>query len=674
MAPLFIQIQRWMMHTKVWKFVGFASSIVGLVCYVLSSSFNHLFGNWNFMKIFLNTIFSFIICLIILFARTWRDSRSLRFKAHSAFMVLVITSFYSFFSDKVITGKPDAYSSISYAAFALMSLSLSRQLQCGFEVDLMYFYLGCLIVQLMKFNLLLAIAGVCYSYCLIILRTSFTSLNGTSENHSLGPEEQLVVIQVDSQERENSNSGCVLQHFYTDFERMLQQFLTCMKELQKNNSNIEKMLLEQVKGNYKLVVADHNFIIDALSHETINNLQETAKLMVDAGFEKVCYEAYNTFRKEWLKDLLKNKLLRLGKMGFQDYVIGRWIKTSEVALRVLFPSERRLYNCVFSDSTSASSDLYFSELCRGATIELLSFADSFANRSPSAWRLFKILHLLETLCDLIPEFESLFHESLVNEAIKIKSRLGEICRSIFMEFGDMIFLTSDAEFDCWVDGGVHPMTCAATGYIVMAFWTRKNLEQILRAHSMVVTDGAGTSLFYSQMELIMKQFERKLETKSEAYEDPALRYLFMINNLCHVKCRLGTFWDDRFCINMRKYFEFYCRSSWNKVINFLDMDIKESVAPNSEIDSMKEKLNLFNQKFKEVSGIQSKWRVFDEQLRKQMIMFIESILLPAYENFVSMFRNVVGKNAADYIEYEMSDIQYQLNQSFLLQDVCRRII
>ncbi|CAL5189725.1 unnamed protein product [Lathyrus oleraceus] len=671
MTPIFIQIQRWMMHTKVWRFVGFASSIVGLLCYTHSIRFNHLFGNWNLMNIFLYTIFSFIICLIILFARTWQHSTSLRFKARSAFLVLTITSVYSFFSDKVMNGKPDAYSLISCAAFAIMSLSLSRQIQCGFEVDLMYFYLGCLIVQLMKFNLLLAIAGVCYSYCLIILRSSFTSFDVTPENHSLGPEEQLVAIQVDSQQRENSNSGCVLQHFYTDLERLLQQFLTCMKELQKNNSNIEKMLLEKVKGNYKLVVADHNFIIDALSHETINNLQETAKLMVDAGFEKVCYEAYNTFRNEWLKDLLKNKLLRLGKIGFQDYVIGRWIKTSEVALRVLFPSERRLYSCVFSNSTSASSDLHFSEICHGATIELLNFADSFANRSPSAWRLFKILNLLETLCDLIPEFESLFHDSLVNEAIKIKNRLGEICRGIFMEFGDMIFLTSEAEFDCWVDGGVHPMTCAAIGYTVMAFWSRKNLEQILRAHPMVVTDAAETCLFYSQMELIMEQFERKLETKSQAYGDLALRYLFMINNLYHVKSGLETFWDDRFCINMRKYFELYCRSSWNKVINILEIDIKESVVPNSKIDSMiKDKLNLFNQKFKEMCGIQSKWRVFDEQLRKQMIMFIESILLPAYENFISMFRNVVGKNEADYIEYEMSDIQDQLNKSFLLQHVC----
>lgn len=153
----------------------------------------------------------------------------------------------------------------------------------------------------------------------------------------------------------------------------MQQFITCMNELNQNNLYIAKMLLEKVKGNGKLVVTD------ALSDETINRLHKTVKLMVDAGFEKECSNFYISLRKEWLEDLLINKLLRLRKMGFHDYMIGRWIKASKVALRILFPSERRLYDRVFSESTSESSDLYFLEIFRGAMIQLLNFADSFLN-------------------------------------------------------------------------------------------------------------------------------------------------------------------------------------------------------------------------------------------------------------------------------------------------------
>ncbi|WJX63692.1 hypothetical protein P8452_48549 [Trifolium repens] len=437
-----------------------------------------------------------------------------------------------------------------------------------------------------------------------------------------------------------------------------------MNELKKNNLNISKMLLQKVKGNYKLFVTDHNFIIDALLPETINNLHETAKLMIDAGFERECYEIYNSYREEWLEDLLINKLLSLRKMGFQDYVIGRWIKTSKVALKILFPSERQLYDRVFSESNL--SNLYFSRTCSGAMIQLLNFSVAFANRSPSAWRLFKILNLFETLSDLIHDFESLFLDRLVSEAIQVKNRLGEKIRDIFLEFGNLIFLTPDAELDCWADGGVHPMTCEATGYIVMAFWSRQSLEKVLREYPLVV-DGVKTySLFYSQVELIMEQFEKKLEAKSQIYEEPTLRYFFVMNNLAHIEYKLETFWDLKYT---GQYFELYCRNSWSKVIDFLKMDMNESVTSNFEANSMKDNLSLFNQKFKETCGIQCTWRVFDEKLRKQIIAFLEIKLLPSYENFIAIFQNVVGQNADEYIVYEMPDIQDQLNHLFLLEEV-----
>jgi hypothetical protein len=99
------------------------------------------------------------------------------------------------------------------------------------------------------------------------------------------------------------------------------------------------------------------------------------------------------------------------------------------------------------------------------------------------------------------------------------------------------------------------------------------------------------------------------------------------------------------------------------------MDMNESVAPNSETNSMIDKLSLFNQKFREMCGIQSTWCVFSEQLRKQIIISIQSILLPTYENFICMFHNIVGTNADEYIEYGMSNIQDQLNLMFLLEEV-----
>jgi len=175
MIPVIIQVQMRLLQTKVWRFVAFVSAVVGLLCYALSSFFIHLFGNWIWLKIFLYGVFCFITCFLILRAMVWNHSRSFRFQVQFAFLVLTSTSVYSFFSDKMMNGKPDAYSLISSTSFAIMSLSLSRQTQCGFEVGLLYFFLRCLIVQLIKIKLQLFIVGAGFSYSLIIIRSYIPS-------------------------------------------------------------------------------------------------------------------------------------------------------------------------------------------------------------------------------------------------------------------------------------------------------------------------------------------------------------------------------------------------------------------------------------------------------------------------------------------------------------------
>lgn len=60
-------------------------------------------------------------------------------------------------------------------------------------------------------------------------------------------------------------------------------------------------------------------------------------------------------------------------------------------------------------------------------------------------------------------------------------------------------------------------------------------------------------------------------------------------------------------------------------------------------EPIKDKLNLFSLHFWEMSSIQSTWRVFYEELRKQIIIFLENVLLPEYGNFIVRFQDVLGK-------------------------------
>jgi len=179
-------------------------------------------------------VFSFIICLAVLFAPARSSSTSLWLEVHLAFLVLITTSVYSFFWDKVVKGKPDAYSLISCAAFATMSLGLSNLTQFGFQIDLLYFFCGVLTVQLMKIKLWLVIVGGGFSYSLLQFRDYPRDT----------PEEQnQVIIQVDDTEShviimsQQANSDVDdISTSPEDRDLIIQQQLTnCIKELEKDN-------------------------------------------------------------------------------------------------------------------------------------------------------------------------------------------------------------------------------------------------------------------------------------------------------------------------------------------------------------------------------------------------------------------------------------------------------
>ncbi|KAK8598298.1 hypothetical protein V6N13_094271 [Hibiscus sabdariffa] len=227
-------------------------------------------------------------------------------------------------------------------------------------------------------------------------------------------------------------------------------------------------------------VTDYDIIIDALPSGTINDLHEISKRMIAAGFGKECSHVYSTCRREFLEEsmsrlgLQKLSIDEVQKMPWQELEdeIDRWIKAANVALRILFPSERRLCDRVFFGFSSAA-DLSFMEVCRGSTTQLLNFADAIAIGSRSPERLFKVLDVFETLRDLMPEFDSVFSDQyclvLRNKAITIWKRLGEAIRGIFMELENLI--RRDPAKAAVPGGGLHPITRYVMNYLRASFAT-----------------------------------------------------------------------------------------------------------------------------------------------------------------------------------------------------------
>ncbi|TYJ41681.1 hypothetical protein E1A91_A03G038500v1 [Gossypium mustelinum] len=436
-------------------------------------------------------------------------------------------------------------------------------------------------------------------------------------------------------------------------------------------------------------VTDYDIVIDALPSGTVSDLHEIAKRMVAAGFVKECSHVYSTCRREFLEEsisrlgLQKLSIDEVQKMPWQELEdeIERWIKAANVALRILFPSERRLCDRVFFGFTSAA-DLSFMEVCRGSTIQLLNFADAVAIGSRSPERLFKVLDVFETLRDLMPEFDSVFSDQyclvLRNEAVTIWKRLGEAIRGIFMELENLI--RRDPAKAAVPGGGLHPITRYVMNYLRAACRSRQTLEQVFDESNAVVPSNklddrrASSSSMSVQMAWIMELLESNLEMKSKIYRDSALCSVFMMNNGRYIvqkvkdselESLLGDDWIRKHNAKVRQYCTNYQRSSWNKIIGTLKLD-NSSLASNAIAKSMKEKIKSFNTQFEDVCKTQSSWIVFDEQLREEMRISVSRLLLPAYRNFIGRLQCMpeIGRNTDRLIRYNPEDIEARINELF----------
>ncbi|CAK9150076.1 unnamed protein product [Ilex paraguariensis] len=430
-------------------------------------------------------------------------------------------------------------------------------------------------------------------------------------------------------------------------------------------------------------ISDYNIIIDALPSGTINDLHEIVKRMVAGGYGKECSHAYSSCRREFLEESLSRLGLQklsndeVQKMQWSDLEdeIERWIKAANVALRILFPSERRLCDRIFFGFSSAA-DLSFMEVCRGSTIQLLKFTDAVAIGSRAPERLFKVLDVFETVRDLIPEFEAVFSDQyclfLRNEAITIWKRLGEAIRGIFMELENLI--RRDPAKTAVPGGGLHPITRYVMNYLRAACQSRQTLEQVFEES--VAPPSAGDyrkmedrSLSSSSMSVqiawIMELLQSNLEAKSKIYRDSPLCSVFMMNNGryivqkvkdCELGSLLGDDWVRKQMAKLRLYHVSYQRSSWSKVLGELKIDGH----------SLKEKLKFFNTNFEQICKTQSTWVIFDEQLRDELRSSVAGNLLPAYGNFIGRLPSSpeMGKQVERYVKYSVEDLEARINELF----------
>lgn len=154
-----------------WKLLAFVSNVIGLICYSLSPSFNCLIGGRNFVKIIVYCVIYPVTFLIIFFAKKHPDRFVfvlLKIFIRYAVQIVAIPV-YSFYYEKAVNGKPEILSLLSNAAFAMVSLCLSKLYGFGFEIGTFSYFLSCLAVQLFTIKPLLILVAIFINSVLLTL-------------------------------------------------------------------------------------------------------------------------------------------------------------------------------------------------------------------------------------------------------------------------------------------------------------------------------------------------------------------------------------------------------------------------------------------------------------------------------------------------------------------------
>jgi len=551
----------------------------------------------------------------------------------------------------------------------------------------------------MKIKLWLVIVGGGFSYSLLRLRDYPSDTQG--ENLQLQVQNQ-VIIQVDDSGRfSNSSHDMMSQQANADVESTLgtspedgnfrfqdhpltqsnspsqdgsvddvliiqQQLMNCVKELEKENKMLVAMAcshvnkyLEAVFDSKEVPYGDVNLVMDALPSEVMRRLKETMELMVNAGFMEECSNIYSKWRREFLEQCLRALGLQFETPNNED--VEKWLKTCKAAANILFPNENRLFNYLFSGIPVAAANVSINKVCKEVIIGLVSFADTIMTTGNLPNLLFNIVpKMSESFVELSREFMTLGpyrKYSFIDD-------INDVLETLDMLNTLREFIYSNKVQAPVTDGGPHLITEEAMDciHLICEDKIKQRGDQTYRM---------GNSTFWVVIGRMIELLESELEVKSkDYYADPALGYVFMINNLSYIEQKTLDlkFDDDWFRQNRAKVEQncnLYLRSSWNKMVDFLKVETNESAEPDVVANLMKDKLHLFNLHFEETRKIQSAWTVSDKRLKKRIIKSIEEFLLPQYGIFCDKFRVVFTNQAHNYIKFGFLDIQNCLRHLFL---------
>lgn len=431
--------------------------------------------------------------------------------------------------------------------------------------------------------------------------------------------------------------------------------------------------------------------VDLINPHAVADLREIAERMTRAGYEKECCQAYTSVRREALDECLvvlgveRLSIEEVQKIEWRDLdeKMKKWVQATKITVRVLLPCEKRLGDQVFM-SSDHGKDICFNETAKCCVMQLLNFGEAVSIGIRSPEKLFRMLDMYEALRDMLPDLQAMVTDDLVlREAEGVLDTLGEAARATFAEFENAV--KRETSRKPMLFGEIHPLTRYVMNYLKLVVVYSETLNLLLEGGEDEPNNFGGDDSGKQESECmsplathllsLISSLESNLEEKSKFYEDNAMQYIFLMNNILYIvqkvkdselRTHLGDIWIRKHRAKVRQYATSYLRASWSKALSCLKDEGLGGSASNASRVALKDRFKNFNTCFEEIYRVQTAWKVPDEQLRDELRISISERVIPAYRSFVGRFGSQLesGRNVGKYIKYTPEDLENYLLDLF----------
>ncbi|KAG6417587.1 hypothetical protein SASPL_119771 [Salvia splendens] len=341
----------------------------------------------------------------------------------------------------------------------------------------------------------------------------------------------------------------------------------------------------------------------AESERAVEDLKSVAECMIACGYAKECVSTYQIVRKSIVDETmcylgierLRNSELRKMEWRNLETRINTWLRAVKIAVQNLFYREKVICDAVFCSSEKVA-EACFAAISRDAAADLFSFAESLCKckKVLSPEKIFRLLDIYEMISDLWPDIELLFSNKLSSEvrsqAAVAQLKLGETVSAMLGQFEEAIRKETSPPP---IGGGIHPLTRYVMNFLVVLGDYDAALSSILEDWSPANVRSPPTKNRFSspasggEADASAPEISRrlswlivillcKIDGKTATYDDVALSYLYLANNLNYVVSKvrssnlgilIGEEWIGKHELNVKAYLTKYEKIGWSDVIS-----------------------------------------------------------------------------------------------------------